>query len=198
MFYSPSPEPNKQIVPGGHRNISKAFSSDDSILSVANSVVVEENVSSGGDESSQDSGVYKNIIINLGNLAPGQMAAPAAVVDGGVGFCEEIALVESSSSSSAQPVAYVAGQSTSHPSVSTFHHHQQQQPAEVYYEPQELEVLPEYPLGPPQYYYQPGSDCQMQYQPGPSGTSNGSRPARNRNDPHELVGILKKGNNRNF
>lgn len=33
------------------------------------SVVVEENASTGGDDSSQDSGVYKNIIINLSNLS---------------------------------------------------------------------------------------------------------------------------------
>lgn len=51
-----------------HRSVSKTLSSDESILSVAGSVVVEENVSSESEHSSQDSGVYKNIIINLGNL----------------------------------------------------------------------------------------------------------------------------------
>ena len=45
------------------------MSSDESILSVTGSVVIEENASSGGEDSSQDSGVYKNIIINLSNLA---------------------------------------------------------------------------------------------------------------------------------
>lgn len=186
-------EQNKQIVPNSHRGISKAFSSDDSILSVANSVVVEENVSSGGEESSQGSGVYKNIIINLGNLAPGQMAAPVPS-DGGVAFCEEIALVESSSSSSVQQV-YTGGQAISHFPVSSFH---QKQPHEMYYEQQATEIQAEYPLGPPQYYYQPGSDCQIQYQPSTSGTNNNSRNNRSRSDPHELVSILKKTNNRNY
>lgn len=51
-----------------HRSVSKTLSSDESILSIAGSVVVEENVSSESEHSSQDSGVYKNIIINLGNL----------------------------------------------------------------------------------------------------------------------------------
>ena len=44
------------------------MSSDES-MSVTGSVVVEENISSGGEDSSQTSGVYKNIIINLSNLA---------------------------------------------------------------------------------------------------------------------------------
>ena len=60
-----------------HQKVSKTLSSDESILSTAGSVIVEENVSSESEHSSQDSGVYKNIIINLGNLVtPEHQSAP--------------------------------------------------------------------------------------------------------------------------
>jgi hypothetical protein len=52
-----------------HKTINKTMSSEESLLSGAGSLVIEESASSGG-ESSPGSGIYKNIIINLGGIIP--------------------------------------------------------------------------------------------------------------------------------
>lgn len=65
--------PNNKCRNGGpspkntHKPVNK-MSSEESLLSGAGSLVIEESASSGG-ESSPGSGIYKNIIINLGGLA---------------------------------------------------------------------------------------------------------------------------------
>lgn len=51
-----------------HKPVNK-MSSEESLLSGAGSLVIEESASSGG-ESSPGSGIYKNIIINLGGIVP--------------------------------------------------------------------------------------------------------------------------------
>ena len=51
-----------------HKPVNK-MSSEESLLSGAGSLVIEESASSGG-ESSPGSGIYKNIIINLGGIMP--------------------------------------------------------------------------------------------------------------------------------
>jgi hypothetical protein len=52
-----------------HKTINKTMSSEESLLSGAGSLVIEESASSGS-ESSPGSGIYKNIIINLGGIIP--------------------------------------------------------------------------------------------------------------------------------
>ena len=52
----------------GPQQVCQTLSSSESVLSAAGSMVVEENASEASEPSSTDSGVYKNIIINLGSL----------------------------------------------------------------------------------------------------------------------------------
>jgi hypothetical protein len=52
----------------GHKPVNKTMSSDESLLSGAGSLVIEESASSGGESSPGSGVVYKNIIINLGGL----------------------------------------------------------------------------------------------------------------------------------
>lgn len=68
---TPSNSHNNQSTSpkSGEKTVSKTMSSEESLLSGTGSLVIEESASSGG-ESSPGSGIFKNIIINLGGLPP--------------------------------------------------------------------------------------------------------------------------------